>query len=345
MHALPDSRRSGTPRLNTIFLFGVALLLLLVPAADPVLAQGGLEQGIKAFENGQFEEAENLLRSMVEADEDNHAALYYLGRTCLALQQKKEAVELLEKAVELDPGEVTYHKWLARAYNSYAMQLGQIRALIMGLTKKIIREFETIIELDPGAASERMNLVMIYYFLPGLFGGDKDRTFELIDEQKRIDPREGAYTMAELQIEIGNDDEALQECQSYLRTSPGDIRMRNQLGRVYHAMERWDDAFGIFEEVIKDAPEDLYAYYLIGRSAGSSGLNLERGTKCLEFFIGHTGVDEEGLPSHADAHWRVGLIREKQGETGAARTEYEKALELDPDHPYAKSALKRVRRR
>ncbi|MFC1530028.1 tetratricopeptide repeat protein, partial [Gemmatimonadota bacterium] len=184
-----------------------------------------------------------------------------------------------------------------------------------------------------------------YYFLPGLFGGDKDRAFELIEEQKRIDPREGACTMAELQIEIGNDDEAMRECQGYLRTSPGDITMRNQLGRVYHAMDRWEEAFTIFEEVIRDAPEDLHAYYLIGRSAGSSGLNLERGIECLEFYIDHAGVDEEELPGHADAHWRMGVICEKEGNVGVARAEYEKALELDPDHPYAKSALRQLRRR
>ena len=343
MRTRSDTRPSGTDRLRSALLVGGACLLLLCTAGERACGQSTLERGIAAFEQERFDEAERLLRPLLERDDGNHAAAYYLRRTCLTLLEKKEAVELLERAVELEPREVTYHQWLARAYNSYAMQLGQFRAL--GLTKKIIAEFETVLELEPGAASERLNLVMIYYFLPGLFGGDKDRAFALIEEQRRLDPREGAYVMAELQIEIGNDEEALQECRDYLRTSPGDIKMRNQLGRVYHAMDRWEDAFGTFEAVIADAPDDLYAYYLIGRSAGSSGRQLERGIECLEHYLAHIRADDLELPGPADAHYRLGRIREEQGNIEAARTEYERALASDPDHPHAKPALRRLRRK
>lgn len=329
--------------MNKKHVVAFLLLLLLIPSGDPVFGQGGLERSIQMFESGEYQEAESLLRSLVESDPGNHTAVYYLGRTCLALRNKKEAVECLETAVELEPGEATYHKWLANAYNAYALEVGQIRAL--GLTKKIILELETVIELDPTSWDEWQSLIMIYHFLPKIFGGDKDRALELIGELRRTDPREGAIAMAELQSEIGNHEEALQECRSYLRTSPGDIKVRNQLGRVYHAMERWEDAFGVFEEVIKEAPDNYHAYYLVGRSASAANSNLERGIECLEFYLVHTEGDEEGLPSHADAHWRLGLIREHQGDITAARAEYETALGIEPDHPYAKSALRKLRRR
>jgi len=337
----PDSRSAAARRLSLVLTIQFALLQLLVPMEKPAFGQVDLERCIQMFESGEFQEADVLLRSLIEADPRNHTAVYYLGRTCLSRQEKKEAIEWLEKAVELNPGEVIYHKWLVKAYNARALEVGQIRAL--GLTRKIKRELETVIELDPTSWDEWISLIMLYNFLPKILGGDKERALELVGELRRIDSRDGALAMAELHIEKGDHDEAVQECNSYLATSPGDIRIRNQLGRAYHAMKRWEEAFGIYEEVIEEAPGDFHAYYLVGRSASVSGMNLDRGVECLRFFIDHTGGDEERLPSHADAHWRLGLIREQQGNVDAARAEYETALRIDPDHPYAGAAQKKLR--
>ena len=136
------------------------------------------------------------------------------------------------------------------------MDIGQIRAL--GLTRKIVRELETIVELDPTSWDEWINLIMVNYFLPKILGGDKDHALELVGDLRQINPREGAWVMAEIHIENGNYSEAMQECQRFLRTSPDDIKVQKQLGRVYHALERWDDAFGVFEEIIDEAPEEYH---------------------------------------------------------------------------------------
>jgi len=48
-------------------------------------------------------------------------------------------------------------------------------------------------------------------------------------------------------------------------------------------------------------------------------------------------------PTWAYAHWRLGMVYEKLGNKEQAISEYEKAIELDPDNKEAKESLKKVK--
>jgi len=50
----------------------------------------------------------------------------------------------------------------------------------------------------------------------------------------------------------------------------------------------------------------------------------------------------EGFPSHAAAHWRLGIIFEHKQDIDSAKNEYETALKLDPDYKLAKEALEKL---
>jgi len=267
------------------------------------------------------------------------------GTACLEAGKYREAVDYFEEAVAAAPDEVEIHRQLIEAYLRYGQEVGPVRG--MGIARKLMREYETVIALDSEAIGERQDLIQLAHFLPGLMGGDKERARELIAELSQLDPRLGTLALTGIQIEEGEYDQALRECRHFLQEHPGDIRIREEIGRIHHAREQWDEAFALFEEIITEAPEDLYARYLIGRSAAVSGQRLERGLACLDYFLDHrtdTAGDDD-LPSAADAWWRSGMIHEHSDRTEAARTAYETALELDPHHPFAARALRKLRRK
>ncbi len=49
--------------------------------------------------------------------------------------------------------------------------------------------------------------------------------------------------------------------------------------------------------------------------------------------------------NRANAHYRLGMIREKMADTASARAEYARAVELYPAHEAASNAMKKLSRR
>jgi tetratricopeptide (TPR) repeat protein len=67
---------------------------------------------------------------------------------------------------------------------------------------------------------------------------------------------------------------------------------------------------------------------------------IDRGMECLKKYLQHE--PEEGQPTLANAHWRLGLIYEHKGDKESAKKEYEAALKLDSDYQAAKEALEKL---
>jgi tetratricopeptide (TPR) repeat protein len=80
--------------------------------------------------------------------------------------------------------------------------------------------------------------------------------------------------------------------------------------------------------MVKALPEAMVGQYAVGRVAAESGQRLDRGAAALARYLAYQ--PKPGEPSLASAHWRLGAVREAQGQREAARAEYEAALRLDP---------------
>jgi predicted TPR repeat methyltransferase len=82
----------------------------------------------------------------------------------------------------------------------------------------------------------------------------------------------------------------------------------------------------------------------VGRTAAVSGYQLDRGEKCLRTYIAMPMREDLENPSIAAAHFRLGNILEKKGDTPGARSEYETALKIDPKQKLAREALANLKR-
>lgn len=114
-----------------------------------------------------------------------------------------------------------------------------------------------------------------------------------------------------------------------------------QSKRTSQQQEKFQEAFELFEQMVADSSENWAAIYQVGRTAALSGQNLERAEQCFKLYL----QSDRGRnnPSLAAAHWRLGMVYERDGQKDLARQHYETALQLDPKLEQAKKALKKLK--
>ncbi|HXT51035.1 MAG TPA: tetratricopeptide repeat protein [Thermoanaerobaculia bacterium] len=320
----------------------VVVFAILAPAAlaapAPAPPSGPLAPGIQAFEARRYEEARKFFAPYAAAHPRDADAAFYLGRTLLGLRKADEAVDWLEKAAKLAPRRSDVHLHLARAYGRAAQEASLLRK--PGLAKDAHAAWLKTVELDPENVDAREDLVNFYLIAPGFMGGSVDKAREQAGEIAKRDAVRGAIARANIAMNQKDTAGAERIAQEALTKHPGEPRLRYALGLLYQAQERWDAAFEIYEAMLATDPDAWNALYQVGRTAALSGQRLDRGASALKRYLGHP--QEPDAPPLANAHYRLGMIYEKQGNKTAARAEYQAAIRLDPKLDDARAALKKL---
>jgi tetratricopeptide (TPR) repeat protein len=197
------------------------------------------------------------------------------------------------------------------------------------------------VQLDPDYLDARAGLMQFYLLAPGLLGGSVDKPREQAAEVRRRNPYRGAFLAASIAQRQKDAAGAMREYQAVLVQYPDSVAPWLGLATLHAQRKEWEQAWGVVDRMVKALPEAMVGQYAVGRVAAESGQRLERGAAALARYLAHR--PEPGEPSLANAHWRLGAVREAQGQREAARAEYEAALRLDPKLRGAREALDRLR--
>lgn len=314
-----------------------ALLVALPLGALP--AQGGTAaNAISLFEARRYPEAKAAFEAAARAEPNDPRSAYYLGRIALADGNGEEGARWLERAVKRDGSSALYHYWLGRAYSREALRAGKFKQ--MQLAGHIREEFESAVRLDPNSVDGRFALMQFYLVAPGLFGGSADKAARQAAEIRRLNPFLGhvaAAAVAEKKKDLAG---AEREYQTAVTTYPDSVLGSYALVGLYERTKQYDKAFDVLDRVAGRPAAQATDYY-VGRIAALSGQRLDRGAQALAAYVKREPAD--GAPSLASAHYRLGMIYERQGKRDLAREEYATTLKLDPGQNDAKDGLKRVR--
>jgi len=99
---------------NPLKILSLTVLLLGFVAA----AEAGWEEGVAAFKSGNFNQAAQEFKSVVEAQPDFAGGHFMLGQAYMRLKKNAEALTHLRKAYELEPSKVSHQFMLGQAYLS-----------------------------------------------------------------------------------------------------------------------------------------------------------------------------------------------------------------------------------
>jgi tetratricopeptide (TPR) repeat protein len=272
---------------------------------------------------------------------EDSASLYRQAQELMRRQQFAVAVPLLEKCVAAEQGNSKFHQWLGRAVGLEAAQNGITKSVLS--IRKVKAELEKAIELDPVNLEARQDLAIMYRALPGLVGGSNAKAAEQVAFIRRNDPALAAQLDGDFLAGDKKYDAALAAYDESARLNPRPI-IHVRISLVHQQKKEWDKAFTALERALALDANYPLALYQIGRTAALSGQQLDRGEKFLRTYIAMPVREELENPSLAAAHFRLGTILEKKGDSAGARAEYEMALKIDPKQKLAREALAKLKR-
>lgn len=273
------------------------------------------------------------------AADDAHA-LFRQAQEMVRREQFAAAVPLLEKCVAAEPGNSKFHQWLGRALGLQAAQNGIVSGAMS--VRRVKAELEKAIELDPLNLEARQDLAVMYRAAPGFLGGSNAKAAEQVAFIRRHDPALASQLEGDFLFADKKYDAALPAYQESARLHPRPM-IQVRISLVYQNKEDWTQAFAALDRALALDPNFAFALYQVGRTSALSGLQLDRGEKCLRTYIAMPVREELENPSLSAAHSRLGNILEKKGDLTGARSEYETALAIDPKQKLARDALAKLK--
>ena len=307
-----------------------AVILCLLVAAK---ADAGADRQVK-------DPSADLSRRSVRAEAEAEAkAAFDRGKAAHNAGKVDEAVSAFERAVELDPTSSLYHLWLGHAYTRQLSSAGFLRKPF--IARRSGESYQMAVKLDPTSVEAAEGRLEFLLGAPGIVGGGIDKARAEAARIVTLDAYRGAMANARIAEHEKQWPEAERVYRSLMAEYPDRTAAVDALVTVLQNARRFDDAFTIVDDRLARLPDESSSLYNLGRLSAVSGQHLARGEAALRRFLALTTGDPV---RQSNAHYRLGMIKEKIGDAPAAATEYRAAIDLYPRHEPAAAALKKIQR-
>ncbi|HPR57076.1 MAG TPA: tetratricopeptide repeat protein [Bacteroidales bacterium] len=194
---------------------------------------------------GNWSEAEELYKAVLEIDPNHDASMYELARIYNMAERSGDAVSLMEKAVIINPDNEWYYLFLAELYK----QTFNLEKLIETQKKLVNRfpekiEFRMNLALSYVVAGDFKNAIATYEDIEGMVG----KTEEISLQKRR------------LYLNSNRPKQALAEIESLVDAYPGNVRYLQILAESYLETGQEDDALEIYARIAELDPENPFIH-------------------------------------------------------------------------------------
>jgi tetratricopeptide (TPR) repeat protein len=277
-------------------------------------------------------------RQVKESSSEAKAA-FDRGRAAHNAGKTDEAVSAFERAVALDPNSSLYHMWLGHAYSRQLSSANFLRKPFIG--RRSGEEYNLAVKLDPTSIDAAEARLDFFLNAPGIVGGGIDKARAEAARLTTLDSYRGRMATARVAEHEKQSPEAERLYRSLMADYPDRTAAVDALVTILQNDKRFDEAFTIVDDRLARLPDESASLYNLGRLAALSGQHLARGEAAMRRFLTLTTADPV---RQSNAHYRLGMIKEKMGDAHAAAVEYRAALDLYPRHEPAAAALKKIQR-
>ena len=355
-------------------LAAAPLLLVCLLGAAPL---PDTPNAVALADHSHWKRLKAVIEPRAAANPNDAQAQWLLSRVRAAYKDADGALAAAEKAAALDPKSPDYRWQVASVVGDQASKASMFKA--MGLAKRFRQEAEAALALNPQHIQSLTGLSEFYYQAPGIAGGDKKKAEDVANQILAIskvdgyiakigllahqspaplDEIEQLWTQAvqadpsrfEPHMNLANiyaggktPRYALSEKEALTakKIDPDRVASYSILAGVYAAQERWADLDAVLAEAENQVPDNLTPYLRVAGTLQNTGKDLARAERYARKYLSQE--PEPTSTSHAIAHWRLGLVLEKEGRKADAVAEVETATKLDPKFEQAQKDLKRLR--
>jgi tetratricopeptide (TPR) repeat protein len=294
----------------------------------------------RQFNAGNYSTAITTLQSAVTQNPNSAEIYYWLGRNYYELRDYDNAITHAEKSVDLDAKNSLYHQWLGRAYGGKAD-----RERSFSLAKKVKKEFQEAVRLNPSNIQARRDLQEYDIDAPWIAGGNKDEAREQAEAIAALNPVEGHLAHAVLALELQKKpDIAENEYHEVLKAKPTLMEPYVEAANFFVRQNKPAEVDATVQAAALVAPNDPRLGFYRGVSRVLSGTELPRAEEYLKSYLAST-PDRSDWPTHAAAREWLGRLYEAEGKNVEAAEQYRAALQLDAGRKEARTRLQHLEKK
>ncbi|MEE4358637.1 MAG: tetratricopeptide repeat protein, partial [Desulfococcaceae bacterium] len=271
-----------------------------------------LSKALAHHQAGQLKAAQEIYQKIIAENPNNSNALHLSGLVSFQRGDYDTAVNLIQKAIDIFPGDPVYYTNLAAVFMSRQKYDHAIFC------------YENIIRLNPDNADVYINMGSVYKEK-----GEKEKALSFYQKAIERGPdNPGAYVnLGVMMKSLGRMDEAINCYNNALRLKPDYAEVYYNIGNVLREQGKLAESIHRYEDAIRFKPDYTQAYYNIG--------NTLRDLKKLQESIAYYQKALELDPGFADACNNMGLAFKEMKNADKAAACYRKALEIRPDYALA----------
>lgn len=289
------------------------------------------------FGLGNYLAAIATLRSVVLENPLSAEAFYWLGRCYYEIRDFDNAIAHAEKSVALQPQNSVYQDFLGRAYGGKAD-----REKSFFTARKVKKQFEQAVRLDPSNIPARRDLQEFCMEAPWIVGGNSEQARAQVDAITQIDPLQGHLARAAFDVEsLKRLDLAEKEYIEVLEAKPSTSDPYFEVASFFQSENKPGEMKSAVEAAALVNPNDpRLAFY---RAVGIilAGTDLGRAEEYLKSYLAST-PDRSDWPPHAAAREWLGRLYEAQGKRAEAAEQYRASLQLDQERNSARARLEKL---
>ena len=316
--------------------------------------EANLACALQYHQAGKLEEARKIYQNLLMTGRDNADALHLLGVLAHQQGEHDRAVDLIGRAIALNPNAAAYHANLAEVYRAlgrleravdccrtalrlqpdYPEAVNSLGLILLarGQTGHAVAQFRLAFRLRPGYAVACNNLGNALRCQ-----GDKTGALAQFRLALELEPdlAEAHSNLGQMLLERKELDQALPHCGHAVRLRPNCAEAHNNLGNVLRELGRLEEAKSAYAEALRQNPDLAMVYNNMGQALQEQS-QLDEATR----WYGRA-LDLE--PDTARYHGNLASAMEEQEKHDEAVARYEIALRLDPGHAESYNGLGWIR--
>ncbi len=285
---------------------------------------------------GRVDDALRVLTPQAEGSDA--VAFNYRCRVFYALGDWDNAVQNCERAAQLDPGNAVFQLWLGRSYGEKANASSLLVAY--PLARKTVAAFIVAHSLDRHSVAIARDLAEYYASAPFIVGGGSDKALAVASELAPEHPADAAWIRAMVASNQGHYEQAEHEYNEVIRLNHESAGAYLDLARYLRGRKSWELFQQTVERAIQSTSIQPTDHYDAAELLLNTKRNLPLAAQQMRAYI-QGGHPEETAPLFR-AHFLLGEILLKSGDTGQAADEFRAALALASSYRPAAESLRRL---